>query len=309
MTRHYILTRFNLGLYKRNKYLRSVRNEAWLEHRFELFEKYCLPSVVAQDSQSFVWLVLFDQDTPEAYKGRVRGYMRAYPFFRPLSVRGEYAAHFVQIYQQAIQKDLQRLKAAGIPVDRVITTCLDNDDALSSDFVSRVEHLYRPLPDASFITFLRGLQYFTELNIATRIKYPQNHFLSFVETPTEDLWVRTVHAYGDHSHLYQYQGVHIHEVDTPEEPAWVEVVHTTNIANDVLMHRGTELEADRAVLQKHFCIDQQLSDRGYTIYCTSFRMRQAREVFRKAFFKALCCLPASVFSNQFAPKREALPRE
>lgn len=300
--RHYILTRFNLGLYRRNKYLRPVQTEAWLRQRFELFERYCLPSVAAQTGGEFVWLLLFDSETPEVYRQRVREYVQRYPFIRPILVRSEDSWHFVHICRRIIRKDLLELKAQGTTIERVITTCLDNDDALATDFLARVTDASHLLPNQTFITLPYGLQYFTELNMATRIHYPQNHFLSLVETPTQDALVRTVYAYGDHSRLFQYKGVHIHELSTPIAPAWVEVVHTNNVANDVYMRWDTPLEQNLNILRERFAINQTLSLESSRIYYTRFALRRLREVFRKCFVKFLGVLPESLFSNRYQPR-------
>ena len=56
---HLIITRFNLNLYARDKHDAPTRTERWLEHRFEIFERYCLPSVAAQTNPNFRWLCLF----------------------------------------------------------------------------------------------------------------------------------------------------------------------------------------------------------------------------------------------------------
>ena len=45
---HFIITRFNLNLYAQDKHDLPTRTDRWLEHRFEVFERYCLPSVAAQ---------------------------------------------------------------------------------------------------------------------------------------------------------------------------------------------------------------------------------------------------------------------
>ena len=57
---HLIITRFNLNLYARDKHDAPTRTERWLAHRFEVFERYCLPSVAAQTNPNFRWLCLFD---------------------------------------------------------------------------------------------------------------------------------------------------------------------------------------------------------------------------------------------------------
>ena len=38
---HFIITRFNLNLYAQDKHDLPTRTDRWLEHRFEVFERYC----------------------------------------------------------------------------------------------------------------------------------------------------------------------------------------------------------------------------------------------------------------------------
>ncbi len=57
VVQHFLFTRFNL----RNESWNSTKNanpvltEEWLEKRFDLFERFCLPSVKAQINQNFRW--------------------------------------------------------------------------------------------------------------------------------------------------------------------------------------------------------------------------------------------------------------
>lgn len=81
---HFIITRFNLNLYAQDKHDLPTRTERWLEHRFEVFERYCLPSVAAQTSKNFTWLCLFDAATPEAYRRRIGAYRAVCPQFEPV---------------------------------------------------------------------------------------------------------------------------------------------------------------------------------------------------------------------------------
>jgi len=62
--RHYILTRFNTGLYRRTEGL-TVSPDEWMEHRLRLFTSLTLPSIRGQSCQDFTWLVLMDRRTPE----------------------------------------------------------------------------------------------------------------------------------------------------------------------------------------------------------------------------------------------------
>lgn len=57
--KHFIATRFNLKIEEWNtaKDGSVVLTEKWLEERFNLFEKYCFPSVANQSIKNFYWLI------------------------------------------------------------------------------------------------------------------------------------------------------------------------------------------------------------------------------------------------------------
>jgi len=50
--RHYITTRFNVGLYGAEKRIDMDRDE-WMQHRIGLFTTFALPSLMAQSCQNF----------------------------------------------------------------------------------------------------------------------------------------------------------------------------------------------------------------------------------------------------------------
>lgn len=101
---HFILTRFNLLLWDKAKDDRKVRTIKWLEHRFSLFEKYCLPSVKNQTCQDFEWIVLFDSMTPDNYKDRIVLYQKECTQFQPIFVEPENGRYFVDIFKAEIVK-------------------------------------------------------------------------------------------------------------------------------------------------------------------------------------------------------------
>ena len=69
---HFILTRFNIRLWTRDKRNHETRTESWPSERFDLFEKFCLPSVKKQSCGEFLWIVLFDEKTPTSYLQRLK---------------------------------------------------------------------------------------------------------------------------------------------------------------------------------------------------------------------------------------------
>jgi hypothetical protein len=56
---HVLLTRFNVR-YVEDPNAPSIGTDPdWLARRFELFERYCLPSVIAQSAQNFSWIIIY----------------------------------------------------------------------------------------------------------------------------------------------------------------------------------------------------------------------------------------------------------
>lgn len=101
---HFIITRFNLNLYAQDKHDLPTRTDRWLEHRFEVFERYCLPSVAAQTSGNFTWLCLFDAATPEPYRSRIEGYKARCPQFEAVYYTAAQAANLTEISARRLQR-------------------------------------------------------------------------------------------------------------------------------------------------------------------------------------------------------------
>src|SRR6188508_2207312 len=83
--RHVLLTRFNMPTPGREAKLRS--DPGWLARRFDLFERYCLPTIAAQDAQDFGWIVYFDEATPAPFRDRIerlRGIREFHPYYTHL---------------------------------------------------------------------------------------------------------------------------------------------------------------------------------------------------------------------------------
>jgi hypothetical protein len=122
---HAILTRFNLPSAGRESLVRA--HAGWLAHRVELFERYCLPSVRSQTSAQFGWLVYFDPESPRWLRQRIEDWSAdgtMVPLFRAEVSNAELLSD--------IEAHLGRHDAW------LVTTNLDNDDALATDFVEPI---------------------------------------------------------------------------------------------------------------------------------------------------------------------------
>jgi hypothetical protein len=228
-TYKYILTRFNLKLWQTDKNSRDTQTDEWLEQRFRLFEQFTLPSVLNQTDKNFRWIVLFSSDTPTKYKCRIEEIRSRCQQFRAIGVAPEQSTNFSQIFREVVESDLD-----GMPEGMVSTTYLDNDDALSANYMKSIGDIAADLQKKgdtakpTFINFIYGCQYFTEYKTASTACYKRNHFISLIE-PTNS--VKTVFGYGSHYYLKKQSGVK--EIKITKRDMWLEVIHSTNVINDV----------------------------------------------------------------------------
>lgn len=265
---HFILTRFNLLLWQKDKGGCKVRTNEWLEHRCSLFERYCLPSMKNQTCQDFKWVVLFDSTTPERFKERFAGYERECNQLISVYVEPENGWGFADIFRKEVVK---RLNAK-----RVLTTYLDNDDALNVRFVEDLQKRAAALKDETFIYYNDGYQFYTDYSYLMRLFYPRNHFVSVVERGDAST-MKTIYGYGSHYYIDKIEGVKIERVTG--EPMWCEVVHEKNMVNDPYF-LNAEMVRDSDVLKRNFGLDETVMY-GAGIYMCRFLPRYARTFIRR----------------------------
>ena len=224
---HFILTRFNLKLWwKEDKNHQSIQTEEWLEERFRLFDQYTWPSLKAQTCQDFKWICLFDKDTPEPYKEKVTQYQQEWDTFLPYYCGEKETKHFQSYFRHLVYKNSNQ------SLEGLLTTYLDNDDALHINFVKDVQQKVKELKYNTIISYQYGIQYYEDLNLAVRIPYKNNHFLTYYERLTEH--IKTVWGFW-HFSIFKYQNIGIELVDNKQQPNWIETIHQGNIDNDVKM--------------------------------------------------------------------------
>jgi hypothetical protein len=188
--RHVILTRFNVRVEQAPR-----AGHDWLEHRFALFERFCLPSVEAQTCADFDWIIFCNPDIPRAFLERLRGYSR----FRALQ-----PIYFRNTFDQGMARAAVAELARGH--SHLITTRLDNDDAISRTFVETIQQNFR------------GQEY-------EFLNFTSNAFISLVESVEN---YTTVYC-GNHMELDQRGRI----VQIAKPAAWLQVVHSRNLSNQV----------------------------------------------------------------------------
>ena len=275
---HFILTRFNILIFNKDKEGNKVRSASWLEHRFELFERYCLPSLKYQTCQEFEWIVLFDSTTPERFKERIEKYKEELSQLIPVYVRPEGGRYFAQIFRDEVVKRVQAVQEFN-GSSRVLTTYLDNDDALDVHFVEDLQRRAAYLPDGTFITYDNGYQYFTDYNYVMRIRYPRNHFMSVVENGNP-LAVKTIYGYGSHYYIDKIPGAKIEHVK--DKPMWCEVIHERNMGNDAYFLRAKMVKEANGF---SFMFQESGFRYGLGLYLFRFLPRYAKTFVRRIGYR------------------------
>jgi hypothetical protein len=123
--RHFVLTNFNVALpgVGADRRGATVRDAAWLDERCDLFERFCLPSMRGQSCREFDWLVRWEEPADRRHAARIAGYA------------GQAGLRLVD----ASLSFRRAVAAALAPGDEaVLTTRLDNDDALHHDALARL---------------------------------------------------------------------------------------------------------------------------------------------------------------------------
>jgi hypothetical protein len=210
---HAIMTRFNVARPKHNEPIRL--DPGWLARRFDLFEKYCLPSVAAQTARDFHWIIYFDAATPEPFLERMEACRRIFPFIPYLS--GEISAEFWP-------RSLEELLPARTPW--ILTTRFDNDDSLSVDHVARLQAAVarQDRPVRGSLNFPHGLV--IEGGRLYALTHLANPFGSWFEP-----WDERTRTAISINHLKMGRVGPVEQVEGPA--AWLQVVHGGNVSNKV----------------------------------------------------------------------------
>ncbi len=214
---HFLITRFNLRYknWQMTKNDEKIQTEEWLRHRFELFESYCLPSVINQSNQNFIWYVYFDISTPDFYRKKVSDIAEKYPNLRPFYLDGREG-----LEDSVICEITNEIKNEAF----IITSRLDNDDIIHQDFIQSIQNSFRPV-DKTVIDLREGYQVTIGRNKSEIRNYthPFNPFLSLIEKSRDFKTIldQTHYSWNTSDTIVIYD----------KKRLWIELVHQKNKAN------------------------------------------------------------------------------
>ena len=215
MFKHYIITRFNLRAkeWQFTKNSTKVLDENWLENRFELFEKYCLPSLLSQTNKNFEWVIYFDTETPAFYKDKIEVYRQKLPNLVPVFVEN------MELFLPSIQAHIKNNNQ-----EYVITTRLDNDDCVSKYFVDEIQKNFNKQTYEA-LDFVDGysLQISPDFKLGKK-RHLYNPFISLVEkkqNPTS-VWSRSHTSWKRETRIKRILNNRI----------WMVIIHQENKVNE-----------------------------------------------------------------------------
>lgn len=222
--RHVLMTRFNLATPGRESALRT--QPGWLEDRFGLFERYCLPSVAAQVDCAFDWIVYFDDKTPAPFRERIERCRAIFPFtpyFTPLFP----AAGWPRSVAETVTPRTPWL----------LTTRLDNDDALAVDALARVQAAVAAgQPTRRSFNVTAG--FVMRDGAVYALEHHSNAFASWLEP-----WDEATVTAASIPHMAMAEAGPVEQVPGPA--GWLQVVHGANVSNRVRGRRVRPAEARR----------------------------------------------------------------
>ncbi|MGZ0017460.1 glycosyltransferase [Yeosuana sp. AK3] len=220
MIYHLLITRFNLAVteWQEIKLDKCEDDESWLTKRIPLFLKICLPSVVQQSCKDFKWIIFFEQGTQNSLQDVLKA-LEPHSFIFPVFVKGI----------EGFNRTLPILIEEARPKDafQIVSSRLDNDDALHRDFILNIQKSCSPDMDKIVLDFPEGLC--VELSDSPKVSkyiFPKNQFISLVE-----------HINENESPEFIFSTYH-NKVDLkypiktlPQKRQWLQVVHEDNLVN------------------------------------------------------------------------------
>jgi hypothetical protein len=221
---HVIVTAFNTArsTNPNEVHLAFRSRPGWLDERFDLFERYCLPSMLGQTNQNFRWMIYFHPGTSEAHLERAR---------RGFQGRANICIKLRELFgMEVLQADLQQED-----LDRskgwLVTTRLDNDDGLHRDFVEMLQAKVR-VGHEEALEFPRGVVYVSGTPYLSR--QPHNAFISLSESMDR---LQTVLAVRHKEVARRFPVTNV-----TSKPAWLQSIHGANVGNKI---RGWRIPRDR----------------------------------------------------------------
>lgn len=222
---HLLITRFNVRVHSDQS-----TSDDWLRHRLHYFTTVCCPSVQSQTTQNFKWIVLFDSERDPWFEEEVRDLSQK-AMFEPAWVTGIFSHTMVASIAEEYSS-----------AEWLITSRVDNDDALARDYISQVQAQFTGQV-MEFVNFQTGLQMTDSGRLLHRLD-PSSPFITLIERRSNNA-PKTVYGWphnevGKHANLRQVKS----------HPMWLQMIHERNLGN-----RARGVRANPRLLVDYFDVN------------------------------------------------------
>lgn len=236
-----VLTRFNIPWPRTDK--NGVTHDhlgEWLRDRIEIFENYCLPSMIGQTEQNFRWLLLFDYRTPKHIFEKLDAYKNIEICLVDKKCdesHGELSKRVVKDYTESLN------------IDYLITTRLDNDDMLHYRFIENVKNYFlnHAVSEPIIIQFPKGVDFDFIGKKWCRIEdFKSNAYISFIEK-FEWYNIQTVM-----NQSHRDMADHFKITDLTMDIGWCRNVHDTNLLRKLVKRKIWYLNGLKSLKKQGF---------------------------------------------------------
>ncbi len=218
--KHFIVTRFNLrtsnNKWNKDKNINRTIDNSWMLYRINIFNQYCLPSVLNQSCENFTWIICLDIETDEKFRLFFHTLSQKYSFIVPLYIDG--MQNLNSKYKEYIINQLGNEKY-------IITSRLDNDDILHRDYIKKIQEQF-DFQKYQAVNFLKILMISPENKNKIHIDYSfSNHFISLIEEINENTFKG---CYSKRDRHWNIKGEITQIID---KPYVAETIHDRNLLN------------------------------------------------------------------------------
>ncbi|TXG38852.1 glycosyltransferase [Seonamhaeicola maritimus] len=263
---HFVITRFNLrqSIWGSDKKGVELNNNIWLKNRYDIFEKYCFPSMRNQTNLDFKWLVFFDETTPQLFREKNINLNKVFSQFTPIYVK-DFEAFHVEL-PEIIETNLEA------NFKYVITTRLDNDDCFHKDAISVIQEHFTN-KKRSIIDLSNGLtlQVSGEYKLALRKNVVSGPFISLCENLILNEPILTVY---NREHT-SWVGV-VDYIPVKNGFYWLQIIHDRNVSNAL----GNQLTYKKAYLDGFDFLENITFSFRYYIFILYKKLKKRMYQFR-----------------------------
>lgn len=224
--KHYIVTRFNLGLYRVNR-----DPDKWFAERMTIFREITLPSMRRQTNQRFTWALLIDRDTPKNHHDQL------WECFAENALFGfNFNLVYIDLQKSWHPKKYGERWSCAIDYSNfinsvtkeskiIVQTRFDNDDALMPEGIERIQSLFVKSRQPYCIDFPNGYV----MDSVNKKTYEASHpygtpFISFYQLANR-LKFKCVYD------LIHYKLSTSFRKITGNDRIWIMNIHGSNVSN------------------------------------------------------------------------------